>query len=179
MKRTQMRHSPFLPWGSRQFSWMHRPQADQEDTIQSVEQGILQSWEAEGVGPKHNVFSTGLETEGQKKNNNDALCHIVWAAPELFLPSCACLAHASLMGMKSICEPNMNTLQHSLLSSTLSLWGKQRHTKGDKGHALEFPASESSLGICKRTANTDSNYLQLRFLYNGLVKFQDESISTI
>lgn len=30
--------------------------------MQSIEQGMLQSWEAEGAGPEHDVLSTGLET---------------------------------------------------------------------------------------------------------------------
>ena len=41
--------------------------------MQAVEQGTLQSWEAEGAGPKHNVLSTGLETKGQKHKG-----HVLW-----------------------------------------------------------------------------------------------------
>lgn len=70
VNEAQTSHSPFLPCGSWQFSWMHGPQADQEDTTQSVEQGMLQSWEAAGAGPRHNVLSTGLKTKAHKNLKN-------------------------------------------------------------------------------------------------------------
>lgn len=86
--------------------------------MQAVEQGTLQSWEAEGAGPKHNVLSTGLDTKGQKHK-----CHILWT----FLKSYLYPFYDS--------EEYMQLRQHFLigmLSSTLVAFGVSK-TKDRKG----------------------------------------------
>lgn len=64
--------------------------------MQSVEQGILQSWEAAGAGPKHNAFSTGLETEGQKKKKKK------WATSQSLDILRTAPAHLSFMVKKRV-----------------------------------------------------------------------------
>lgn len=168
MKHIPTRHSPFLPWGSWQFSWTHKPQADQEDTIQSVEQGILQSWEAEGAGPKHNVFSTGLETAWTEKKKWPESHSL--NIPRMFPIFIWVVAlFTSALWLNRLYANKLSTLfLYVLLSSTLLAFGVRKGKKRQWQRACIWVSclTEYSLGIQERTGNLDKSYLELWSLKN-------------